>query len=482
MRVSWNFDQACHSRVAAGGHYCALSRFPHLLKRLLTSEAWQPHCAALLEQPALRTAVLDCLLQHVLPALVVQLEAAAGMAISWEAVQPVDAAEVRAICIAKRHASLPTELQAGPGEAWLEGLLHSKDTHLQSFGQLPLITASISAMSSSEGLPRQAAAALLLNAARLAAALPQQRPAAMPPRAFALMHTSVSVLASISSLSPQLVKSAAAAQPAAPDVAQGDASSSASNQQLSVGLWAILRLVPCMARTLRAVVADLPATAVDVETLALVYENVLQLLDLAKQNGTWQIGSWEQLSQWAAAADAGLRLSPTLAEAHASLGQWRATGLPLTLFACLASDASRMASEWHDNNLPVPPASREALASQLWQLHSSAARLVHFSGNGAPQLLIKEEFRQHWPRLQWKLLHHAFLLAYGVQMPRSFQEQPLRCALLRQTCGMSGWHVSSQLDWLHFCQTLQRPVLPSDLRGAHASSAIDGGACHQPHG
>lgn len=75
-----------------------------------------------------------------------------------------------------------------------------------------------------EGLPWQASATLMPLAARMAGALPQQRPAAMPSRAFAIMHASA---ASLAAMCPRALRIEAAQQLAqAPTLATSAAVSS----------------------------------------------------------------------------------------------------------------------------------------------------------------------------------------------------------------------------------------------------------------
>ena len=371
-------------------------------------------------QPALRTAVLDCLLRQVLPVVAVRMEAAAAAGPNWESVQLASAAQVGAISFLPPH--MQGARQPGVAEVWLEGLLRSQDT--RPFCQLDLAVTCVNTLREPGELPWQAVAELLPTVARLAAALLAQRPAVMPPRAFAIIHGSLASLAAMCSFS---LTAEAARQLALPQTAASRAAlATFVANQLSPAAWSTIRLVPYMARTLRAVAADLPATAEDFCALASMYKDRLQLLSSVGPQPAWQVGSWEQLSEWAAAADAGLRMLATLVEVRGACESCDAqlvTGLPPALLTCLGVTGARSASDWCDQSSPVPTASRPALAAQLWQLHSSVVRLVHLPGGGPPPLRLSEDARQRWPEVCSALLHHIFLPAFRLL---SANEEQLR--------------------------------------------------------
>ncbi|PRW56827.1 hypothetical protein C2E21_4658 [Chlorella sorokiniana] len=218
---------------------------------------------------------------------------------------------------------------------------------------------------------------------------------------------------------------AAAVEAAAAAGPSWEAVQPVSTVELSPAAWVVIRLVPYMARTLRAVAADGPAAADDACSLVNTYNEVLQLLGSVGRQRTWQVGSWEQLSAWAEAADAGLRMLATLAEAISGTRQQDISSMLQAVVALLGTCGAQSAAEWCESNRLQPTDSRQALAAQLWQLHSTAARLVHMSAGGvlAP---VHPEVRQAWPVIQWLLLSNTFLVAYHLLSNDAAQERDQR--------------------------------------------------------
>lgn len=404
----------------------ATTSYLQLLKWLLTLRGWDQHRAELQAQPALRAAVVDCLLWQVLPVVAARMEMAAAAGPNWEAVQPADAAQVGAITfLPSDQRRQGSTMQPGLGEIWLEGLLRSEGT--RSFCQLHLAITFANMLRQPGELPWQAAAAVMPIVTRSAAALPQQRPAAMPSRAFAIMHASVVALAAMWShaLSDEAARQLALHQTPAAQTAWN----SFISDQLSPAAWAVVRLLPYMARTLRAVAADLPEVVEDFAALASMCADVLQLLADAGPQRSWQVGSWEQALEWAGAADAGLRLLPTLSQAGDTGSQLLVGSLPAALLTGLGLQGAHAMEEWcMRSDRPPVDDTCHTLASQLWQLHSSVARMVHFSAGGIPSMPLSEGARQLWPSAQLELLYFTFNLAHNFLR---LGQQPSRWAFQR---------------------------------------------------
>lgn len=373
-----------------------------MLSLFLDGRCWTQQRTKLMAQPALRSAVLDCLLLQILPALAARMEAAAAAGISWEAVQPVSMSRASAVYFSAQGAPKPGRLpEPAQGEAWLGGLLHRADT--RPLSQLHGAAACVVALLSPEGIPCQAAVGLMPTVARMAAALPPQCPAAMPPRAFFILHGSA---LSLLSLAADAISREAARQLAQPQSASTRAAlSDFVAIQLSPAVWTVIRLVPSMACTLCSVATGLPAAADDFSTLAALVDQSLQLLSHSRgARPIWQVGSWGQLSAWAAAADAGLRLPPLLMVSGSSGQPEKALRLPGALLGWLALGGARSAVQWCSSNSLPPDDSHQALSSQMWQLHSSVARLVHYWAGTARDQSIEGHRQAVSPALQFELL------------------------------------------------------------------------------
>ena len=394
------------------------------MKLVLGVQTWKRHGEELLARPADCQAVLACLLQQALPVLAARMEAAAARGISWESVQPHEAAiAVSGLWqgdepgMARPGARLPP----GGTDEWLGGLMGAADTRL--FYELHLVSGYVTILLTGQQLDWQLAMAAIPVLARIAAALPSPRPPVMPSRTFATLHGS---LACLLALSGTAVWSAAGEQlQRQPTAGTGAGLSSFAGQQLSIATWVAVGLIPYMASTLRAVAADLPATAGRIVDLSAWYGAALSLLSPAGSVPTFSIGSWEQLAAWAAAADAGLRLLPLLAGSSTGLRERSPStnlGTPILVFLGCVGAASAL--EWCSERCP-PQASFEALACQLWQLHSSAARLVHLLAGSSP---LAREIQEGWSLVSCELLHHTFAAAGALLTDTGPQS---RCAALR---------------------------------------------------
>jgi hypothetical protein len=163
--------------------------------------------------------------------------------------------------------------------------------------------------------------------------------------------------------------------------------------------------MPRMARVLHQLAADSSGCSQPHLAGACAgYVSALQLVNLAHGG----IRSWDELGAWAAAADAGLRLLPLLADLDA---HWRqlapstqprgalrqeAAQLSAVLVAALWEHWAQSAYEWadavfSDAAAPMPTA---PLLQQLWQLHSTACRLVHHLAGGGKYRLADSIWMQ----------------------------------------------------------------------------------------
>lgn len=402
-----------------------LSYYLQCVKLVLGVKAWKRHGDELLARPADCQAVLACLLRQVLPVLAARMEAAAARGISWESVQPHEATIAVSGLWQGDEPGMgrpgPRLPPGGPDE-WLGGLMGAADTRL--FYELHLVSGYVTILQAGRQLDYQLAMAAIPVLARIAAALPSPRPPVMPFRSFAALHGS---LACLLALSCTALRMAAGEQLQRQPTAGTTAGlSSFAGQQLSIAAWVAVGLIPYMASTLRAVAADLPATAGRLVDLSAWYGRALLLLSPASSMPTFSICSWEQLAAWAAAADAGLRQLPLLAGSSTALRERSpSTNLGTPILAWLCCVGAALALEWCNEKCPPPQASFEALACQLWQLHSSAARLVHLLAGSSP---LAREIQGGWPLVSCELLHYTFAAAGALLTDVGWQS---RCAVLR---------------------------------------------------
>ena len=161
-----------------------------------------------------------------------------------------------------------------------------------------------------------------------------------------------------------------------------------SQEQRQAAAWELLRLLPRHAAMVRALGSDCDCPA---DLLApMVVDNWRLALELVRETG--DITSREQLAAWVAAMEAGLQLQPLLQQLDTSWLQLSreqladpkpAAKLAGFLLRHVWEDGARRAVAW-----AMPPGDGAApgqlapLARQLWQLHSTSCRLLHWAAAG----------------------------------------------------------------------------------------------------
>jgi hypothetical protein len=174
----------------------------------------------------------------------------------------------------------------------------------------------------------------------------------------------------------------------------------AGSDRQRLATWEVVRLVPHLALVLRQLAADSSGCLPD--CLARVCEGYGLAVALAGDQHSMR--SWDELGAWAAAADAGLRLLPLLADLDA---RWRQLGpdekpreatcggaaeLSTQLVAALRQGGAMSASSWARDNAAAAAAAAAAdkapaaLLRQLWQLHSAACRMMLSLAAGSSRL------------------------------------------------------------------------------------------------
>lgn len=165
------------------------------------------------------------------------------------------------------------------------------------------------------------------------------------------------------------------------------------DRERSVAAREMLQLLPAVAGALHGLEADSLCPADDLALMCRNYSAAVRLV--TEYGGT---DSWEQLAPWAAAADAAVRLAPLLLQLGdcgcregSSLQPERQSGPHLQasrMWTDVWHEAARRLFDWlavsgSGGRSRRPPegwgqAEFSALAAQLWQLHSSGCRMLHW--------------------------------------------------------------------------------------------------------
>lgn len=163
-----------------------------------------------------------------------------------------------------------------------------------------------------------------------------------------------------------------------------------SGSLLQSAAWQLIALAPKLAAVIQASVADLKAAAASsplghsawLSKLDQTCVNVSTILLTALTVLKEQPASWEQLASWVAAAIAGLQLHPRLLQLGAASQQAGARpGGGAEKLAWQVLVRLCQPPPHGGISLPAAPAAAcalDCLAVQLWELHSTAARLCHF--------------------------------------------------------------------------------------------------------
>jgi hypothetical protein len=174
----------------------------------------------------------------------------------------------------------------------------------------------------------------------------------------------------------------------------GTAPEAVLQQELHAAAWEVVDLVPHMAQVLQA----LSAEGADADTLACLCQNYAATASLLDDGGSGLGGicSSSELAAWAAAADAGVRLLPLLAQWNADWQQLAADQAPAhpdaacnlaeLLLHTLAVGGSHLADERVSGGGATqaaaaggkPQPTPAYLAKQLCRVHKSTCSLVHW--------------------------------------------------------------------------------------------------------
>ena len=250
-------------------------------------------------------------------------------------------------------------------------------------------------------------AALVQLAAEIVQALPVTRPAGTGPDEYIKTHAAtICLLSRLCSwmgtpLPPRVAdtRGRGGRQPTSggSGTAAGGSAIQAGSQTAvdgDVSAWAVVRLLP----HLTAVLQELASSDAYLQhQLAMVCNDVAASLSLLQAfRGPVSL---EQLTAWAAAADAGLRLLPALTQLGARWRQRRpdplltaelqhnaSVAFPLSLLLDVwmrQAEKARLCASSHLHQLALGSSAAEhaqlpPVARQLWQLHSTSCRLIHW--------------------------------------------------------------------------------------------------------
>ena len=230
-------------------------------------------------------------------------------------------------------------------------------------------------------------AALVHYAARIIRGLPLTRPASMQPGLFAQSHNSALQLLELTAGAMAYVPEGSAPPSACEQGGSsgGDGGSgsaavvSASAEEQQEAAWHVVRLVPHLAELVRSLAADASFPGDRLASACTSFHTALHLLFELR------IASREQLASYAAAADAALRLQPMLVALYASWRQqgWRVPADLSQMLQMLWCEGIRAVHAWQKEEASGvghrgPPPVPAPLARNMWQLHSTSCRFVHW--------------------------------------------------------------------------------------------------------
>ena len=355
-----------------------------LVNNILDLPAYRLHAKALAAIPYPRLAVASMLLRQTLPGVAAALEARSSPA-------PHERGSIGALEAHVLLGATADALRRAPLLPAVAQLSHQPGSHF-----VPLAGRIIRALPTSvEGLPSGVAPGELGNAHCNAAKLLGGLCVPLFPENWALEAPSAGQPGP-SSGSGSGGGSSARAGAAASDASgsSGPAASAAhpGSERQRLAAWEVVRLVPNVALVLRQLAAG-GSSACTQDRLAGAFAGYAAALQLvgSRQGG---IRSWDELGAWAAAADAELRLLPLLADLDA---RWRHLApaeqpcellrtapceLSLQLVSAVWQRAASAASVWVIGDGVDEPAAAiaseapAALSQRLWQLHSTACRMV----------------------------------------------------------------------------------------------------------
>lgn len=264
------------------------------------------------------------------------------------------------------------------------------------------------------------ALAAMQAAAAVVEALPVQRPAGMEAGPFSELHADAISL--VSQSCSGMISQVLAARATASGGGSGAsaAAPASSSSDLQDAAWRVLALVPKLAATIQTL-ADEPEASTALPSghgawLAQLngqycanFCRLLQLLATLKDPPA------QQLSTWAAAATAGLRLQPVLLQLKASLRQIEAqpeSGTAARGFVVLSWELMQnllstarlhIAAMESGSNAGMFSSLQAAQLLFLWELHSTAAQLCHLLiTRGSPALAGWHELESKYgPTMCW---------------------------------------------------------------------------------
>jgi hypothetical protein len=330
-----------------------LTNFTHLVWYVLGGQPCLEHRRLLLSQPATLQAVTDLLLRHGVPGFAAAATCSSGRQGSSGGVRLLDTARPGLECMSVLEA--------------LFAVLSSSATQ-------PAVASY---------LRQPGGAACLQHAISIAAALPASLPRGLDPARFAAAHSNAANL--ISALCTCM------APPEPP--AAGGRDGSCGGAEETAAAWQIVCLVPRMAAALDSLLATAGSCPLKAQaSLAATCFSWATAVDYTSRlHSSNSPATPEQLQDWVAAVQASTRLLHALAQLDTAWYRQQQLG-PEVQDGALRLVAFLLLTLW--SGMPVSlraPAGAGRLVAQpeqLWQLHSSCCRVVHWLRASQPGALL----------------------------------------------------------------------------------------------
>ena len=388
----------------------ALGLYASLAQQFLASPAFERHRDAILASPSTQQALVAVLLDRCLPCADRVLQAQADSTSSHGSRGHADS------CAASSGSGSGSGSSGGSaGAAGHADSPMSQDPlfayHLLCNVAVALTTPGLGPVISTR-VCQPGSVALIQTACRVATALPLAPPEGVPPQDFCDAHFgAICTLGNLAQFAnPDEHQAGSSATNTSGGGSGGGGGSAApgggglpslgSLEGRSLVAWELLAALPRLMDVLRLLIIQQPEQTGVASVMCSSLTAVLQLI-MRSMTGA-AISKLDQLTAWAAAADAGLRLLPLLAQLDADMrsggeyagGRTPAAQLWSICFTFWAAGTDPMygcARDWAAHiaaTAAVPAATRTTTAARLCQLHATVCRLMHWLAASSERLQL----------------------------------------------------------------------------------------------